>query len=71
MAEVEHEREAQRVAFLNQAGLGEAARVPLPVAAAAREAFSAARARGAGGRDFSAMVDVLCDIAQIQRARLE
>ena len=52
-------------------GAANAARVPLPVAAAAREAFSAARARGAGGRDFSAMVDVLCDIAQIQRARLE
>lgn len=47
-----------------------AARVPLPVAAAAREAFSTARARGYGQNDFSAMVDVLCDMAQIERARL-
>jgi 4-hydroxybutyrate dehydrogenase/sulfolactaldehyde 3-reductase len=46
-----------------------AARVPVPVAAAAREAFSQARARGYGGQDFSAMVDVLCDTAQIERAR--
>lgn len=45
------------------------ARVPLPVAAAAREAFSTARARGYGGQDFSSMVDVLCDMAQIERAR--
>ncbi len=47
-----------------------AARVPVPVAAAAREAFSTARARGYGARDFSAMVDVLCDMAQIAPARL-
>jgi len=47
-----------------------AARVPVPVAAAAREAFSTARARGYGGADFSTMVDVLCDLAQIERARL-
>ena len=47
-----------------------AARVPVPVAAAAREAFSTARARGQGGQDFSAMVDVLCDAAQIERARV-
>jgi 4-hydroxybutyrate dehydrogenase/sulfolactaldehyde 3-reductase len=46
-----------------------ASRVPVPVAAAAREAFSMARARGYGGQDFSAMVDVLCDTAQIERAR--
>lgn len=46
-------------------------RVPVPVAAAAREAFSAARARGYGAQDFSAMVDVLCDSAQIERARLK
>ncbi|MGQ3355260.1 MAG: NAD(P)-dependent oxidoreductase [Phreatobacter sp.] len=47
-----------------------AARVPVPVAAAAREAFSQARARGYGQNDFSAMVDVACDISQIERARL-
>jgi 4-hydroxybutyrate dehydrogenase/sulfolactaldehyde 3-reductase len=46
-----------------------AARVPVPVAAAAREAFSTARARGMGNQDFSAMVDVLCDLGQIERAR--
>jgi 4-hydroxybutyrate dehydrogenase/sulfolactaldehyde 3-reductase len=47
-----------------------ASRVPVPVAAAAREAFSSARARGYGSQDFSAMVDVLCDLGQIERARL-
>jgi len=48
-----------------------ASRVPVPVAAAAREAFSSARARGYGSQDFSAMVDVLCDLGQIERARLD
>jgi len=47
-----------------------AARVPMPMAAAAREAFSAARSRGFGSKDFSAMVDVLCDFASIAKARL-
>jgi 4-hydroxybutyrate dehydrogenase/sulfolactaldehyde 3-reductase len=47
-----------------------AARVPVPIAAAAREAFSIARVRGHGGKDFSAMVDVLCDIAGIEKPRL-
>jgi len=47
-----------------------AARVPVPVAAAAREAFSLARSRGYGGLDFSAVVDVLCDLGQIERARV-
>lgn len=47
-----------------------AARVPMPVAATVREAFSAARARGYGGQDFSAMADVLCDLVQTERARL-
>jgi len=50
-------------------GAANTARVPVPVAAAAREAFSTARARGYGGQDFSAMVDVLCDLGQIERAR--
>jgi 4-hydroxybutyrate dehydrogenase / sulfolactaldehyde 3-reductase len=44
--------------------------VPMPVAAAAREAFSTARGRGYGAKDFSAMVDVLCDLAQIEKPRL-
>ena len=47
-----------------------AARVPLPMVAAAREAFSSARARGYGGQDFSAMVDAACDGAGIEKARL-
>ena len=48
-----------------------AARVPLPVAAAAREAFSAARAQGHGGLDFSAMLDVQCALAGVAAPRLE
>lgn len=52
-------------------GAANTVRVPVPVAAAAREAFSTARARGCGGQDFSAMIDVLCDMAQIERARSE
>ncbi len=52
-------------------GAANAARVPLPVAAAARESFSSARARGYGGQDFSAMADVMCDLSQIERARLK
>lgn len=47
-----------------------AARVPMPILAAAREAFSTARARGFGAKDFSAMVDVLCDLADIEKPRL-
>lgn len=47
-----------------------AIRVPVPIAAAARESFSSARVQGQGGRDFSAMLDVLCDLAHITRARL-
>lgn len=48
-----------------------AARVPMPIAAAAREAFSTARSRGFGNRDFSSMVDVLCDLAGIEKPRLK
>jgi 4-hydroxybutyrate dehydrogenase/sulfolactaldehyde 3-reductase len=48
-----------------------AARVPMPMAAAAREAFSTARAAGFGSRDFSAMVDALCTIAGIEKPRLK
>jgi 4-hydroxybutyrate dehydrogenase/sulfolactaldehyde 3-reductase len=47
-----------------------AIRVPVPIAAAARESFSSARVQGQGARDFSAMVDVLCDLARIARPRL-
>lgn len=52
-------------------GAANTARLPLPVAAAAREAFSGARARGYGNQDFSAMADVLCDLVQVERARLK
>jgi 4-hydroxybutyrate dehydrogenase/sulfolactaldehyde 3-reductase len=48
-----------------------AAKVPMPVAAVAREAFNAARSEGHGGKDFSAIVDVLCDKAGIQKPRLK
>jgi 4-hydroxybutyrate dehydrogenase/sulfolactaldehyde 3-reductase len=48
-----------------------AARMPMPVGAAVREAFSGARARGYGNQDFSAMADVLCDHVQTARARLK
>jgi len=51
-------------------GAAAAAGVPVPIADAARASFSAARADGFGGRDFSAMVDVLCDRARITRPRL-
>jgi 4-hydroxybutyrate dehydrogenase/sulfolactaldehyde 3-reductase len=47
-----------------------AAQVPMPIGAAAREAFSTARTQGQGGKDFSAMVDVLCDLAHITRPRV-
>lgn len=47
-----------------------AARVPLPVAAAAREMFSTARARGYGAQDFSAMGDLMCDLIQAERPRI-
>ena len=44
--------------------------VPMPIGAAARESFSAARTQGQGAKDFSAMVDILCDLAHIDRPRL-
>jgi 4-hydroxybutyrate dehydrogenase/sulfolactaldehyde 3-reductase len=47
-----------------------AAKVPMPIAAAAREAFSAARAAGHGGKDFSAMLEALCQAAGIAVPRL-
>jgi 4-hydroxybutyrate dehydrogenase/sulfolactaldehyde 3-reductase len=49
---------------------GNAAKVPMPIAAVTREAFTAARAQGYGAKDFSAMVDVLCELAQIEKPRL-
>lgn len=49
---------------------GHAARVPLPVAAAAREAMAMARAGGFGGRDFSCLADALCAQVGIRPPRL-
>ena len=48
-----------------------AVKVPVPIAAVARESFSVARSRGAGAQDFSSIVDVLCDGAGIARPRLK
>jgi 4-hydroxybutyrate dehydrogenase/sulfolactaldehyde 3-reductase len=45
-------------------------KVPLPVAAAAREMFTLARAGRYAQADFSAMIDVLCDIAGLEKPRL-
>ena len=47
-----------------------AAGVPVPIAETARCAFAAARQHGYGGKDFSAIVDVLCDRVDIPRPRL-
>lgn len=46
------------------------AKVPMPIGAAAREAFTVARSRGYGGKDFSAMADSLCELAGIEKPRL-
>jgi len=46
------------------------AKVPAPVGAAAREIFTAARARGHGAADFSAIVDAFCEIAGVEKPRL-
>lgn len=45
-------------------------KVPVPAAAAAREAYSTARARGFGAKDFSAMGDVWCELTGTVKARL-
>ena len=47
-----------------------AGKVPMPVAAAAREVFSMARAGRYAGLDFSSIGDFLCDLAGIEPARL-
>jgi 4-hydroxybutyrate dehydrogenase / sulfolactaldehyde 3-reductase len=44
-------------------------RVPVATAAAARESYSSARGEGAGGKDFSAMVDILCERVGIEKPR--
>lgn len=50
-------------------GAAHASRTPMPVAAAVHESFSVARARDSGSIDFSGIADVLCDLANIERAR--
>lgn len=49
---------------------GQQAGIPMPVAAAARQAYEAALAMGFGGNDFSAMSDVLSERAGVDRVRL-
>lgn len=46
-----------------------AGRVPMAIAAAARESLSQARAGGWGGRDFSALLDALCESAGLEPVR--
>jgi len=45
--------------------------VSMPMAAAAREAFSLARSRGFGGQDFSAMLDVHTELSGLNAPRLK
>ncbi len=47
-----------------------AAGVPMPMAATARETYSVAKVRGYGGKDFSAMLDAHCDVTGTPRPRL-
>jgi 4-hydroxybutyrate dehydrogenase/sulfolactaldehyde 3-reductase len=44
-------------------------RVPMAIGAAARESLSMARARGWGGKDFSALLDALCETAELEKVR--
>lgn len=48
----------------------DAVRVSMPMRAAARDAFSRARARDFGGKDFSAMLDAQCDAVGLVAPRL-
>lgn len=50
-------------------GAANAARVPMAIAAAARESLSLALASGWGGKDFSALLDALCEAAEIDEVR--
>ena len=47
-----------------------AGRVPMVIGAAARESLSMARARGWGGKVFSALLDALCEAAGLEKLRL-
>jgi 4-hydroxybutyrate dehydrogenase/sulfolactaldehyde 3-reductase len=46
-------------------------RVPMTIGAAARESLSMARARGWGGKDFSALLDALCETAGLDKVRFD
>lgn len=48
-----------------------AGRVPMAIGAAARESLSLARARGWGDKDFSALLDALCEAAGLDKVRFE
>ena len=48
-----------------------AGRVPMAIGAAARESLSLARAGGWGGKDFSALLDALCEAAGLDKVRLD
>jgi len=52
-------------------GAAHAAKVPMPMGAAAHEAYSSARARGHGANDFSSMLDAHCELAALQSPRLK
>jgi len=47
-----------------------AGQVPMAIGAAARESLSMARARGWGAKDFSALLDALCETAGLEKVRL-
>ena len=46
-------------------------RIPMPMAAVAREALSQARAAGWGDKDFSGLADFWCDRAGVERPRVK
>ena len=50
-------------------GAANAGQVPMAIGAAARESLSMARARGWGGKDFSALLDALCESAGLEKLR--
>ncbi|MEZ5738373.1 MAG: NAD-binding protein [Burkholderiaceae bacterium] len=52
-------------------GAAHAAKVPMPMGAAAHEAYSSARARGHGANDFSSMLDAHCELAALKPPRLK
>lgn len=45
--------------------------VPMPMAAAARESLSLARAAGWGGKDFSGLADFWCEMAGVEKPRFK